>query len=57
MGIEAAIQVGAERDVGFEVDEVQQCFIVWGNIFARIPLSRDLFSGPYDERWGLEKQT
>jgi hypothetical protein len=26
--------------------------VVYENPFARIPLSRDLFSGPFDERWG-----
>ena len=28
--------------------------VVYENPFARIPLSRDLFRGPFDERWGVE---
>jgi hypothetical protein len=27
---------------------------VYENPYARIPLSRDLFSGPFDQRWGLD---
>ncbi len=28
--------------------------IVWENYLARIPFSRDIFCGPYDERWGRD---
>jgi hypothetical protein len=27
--------------------------VVYENPFARIPFSRDLFRGPFDERWAL----
>jgi hypothetical protein len=27
--------------------------IVWENPYARIPLRRDLFTGLFDERWGV----
>ena len=27
---------------------------VYENPYARIPLGRDLFSGPFDQRWGTE---
>jgi hypothetical protein len=29
---------------------------VYGNPYARIPLRRDLFNGPFDQRWGTEGQ-
>lgn len=29
---------------------------VYENPYARIPLSRDLFSGPFDQRWGVDGQ-
>jgi hypothetical protein len=35
-------------------DERQVRVVVYENPFARIPLSRDLFQGPFDERWGPE---
>jgi hypothetical protein len=38
----------------FDPDEMQQGVIVWENIYARIPLPRDLFTGPFDQRWGRE---
>jgi hypothetical protein len=30
---------------------------VYENPYARIPLSRDLFNGPFDQRWGVEGQS
>ena len=30
--------------------------VVFENPFARIPLRRDIFCGPMDERWGLHEQ-
>ncbi|MFZ0523941.1 MAG: hypothetical protein WAL95_23150 [Candidatus Acidiferrales bacterium] len=36
----------------FEV--LQQGVIVWENVYARVPLPRDVFNGPYDERYGLD---
>lgn len=35
-------------------DEYQQGVIVWENIHARLPLPKELFDGPFDERWGLD---
>lgn len=40
--------------IDFDVDEKHLGVIVWENAFARIPFHRDMFSGFYDERWGLE---
>ena len=44
----------ARRYPNFDVAEKQLGVIVWENAVARIPLSRELFTGPYDERWGFE---
>jgi hypothetical protein len=44
----------AERYPDFEAEEKQLGVVVWENAVARIPLSRELFTGPYDERWGYE---
>lgn len=44
----------APEDVDFDIDEQRPAVIVWENAFARIPFPRDLFSGYYDERWGLD---
>ena len=30
--------------------------VVYENPFARIPFSRDLFLGPFDERWGVDDE-
>jgi hypothetical protein len=38
----------------FDRTERQLGVIVWENPVARIPLSRELFCGPYDERYGLD---
>jgi len=35
-------------------DDFQQGVIVWENVHARLPLPRNLFDGPFDERWGLD---
>ena len=61
--IEDASILGAYEDVcaeaarrypHFDPNEKQLCVIVWENAVARIPLSRELFVGSYDERWGYE---
>lgn len=49
-----AIQVASEQFKNFDYDETQLGVIVWENYHARLPLSRDVFNGPYDERYGLE---
>lgn len=38
----------------FDQTERQLGVIIWENPFARIPLSRDIFCGSYDERYGAE---
>lgn len=40
--------------VDFDRTERQLGVVVWENPFARIPLSRDIFRGAYDERYGAE---
>ena len=45
---------GGKHFPGFDPDEKQVGVIVWENAVARIPLSRELFTGPYDERWGFD---
>jgi hypothetical protein len=44
----------APEDVDFDIEEKHPAVIVWENAFARIRFPRELFSGPYDERWGLD---
>ncbi len=44
----------ARRYPDFALEEKRLGVIVWENAVARIPLSRELFTGPYDERWGIE---
>jgi protein-tyrosine phosphatase len=41
-------------NIDFDKYERQLGVIVWENAFARIPFPRNLFCGPYDERWGQE---
>lgn len=41
-------------DIDFDKHEKQLGVIVWENAFARMPFPRNLFCGPYDERWGQE---
>jgi hypothetical protein len=54
----AAVQeifaAATENYPNFDAEEKQLGVIVWENAVARIPLSRELFTGPYDERWGYE---
>jgi hypothetical protein len=35
-------------------DDTALRVVVYENPYARIPLSRDLFRGPFDERWGVD---
>jgi hypothetical protein len=44
---------GTERDVSLS----QLRVVVCENPYARIPLPRELFRGPYDERYGLDETT
>jgi hypothetical protein len=48
------MEAASERFPNFDVEERHLGVIVWENAVARIPLSRDLFTGPYDLRWGVE---
>jgi hypothetical protein len=43
---------GTERDVSLQVVRA----VVHENPYARIPLSRDTFAGPYDERYGADDE-
>src|SRR5579862_3253098 len=54
LSVDEAIELAEQRFPPFEVEERHLGVIVWENAVARIPLSRDLFTGPYDERWGVE---
>jgi len=40
--------------IDFDIDEKHVGVIVWENVYANLPLPRDIFSGSYDERWGLD---
>jgi hypothetical protein len=51
--VDEAIATAGQRFENFDYDEKQLGVIVWENCHARLPLSRELFVGPYDERWGL----
>jgi hypothetical protein len=44
------------QEIGNDRGERVVRVVVYENPFARIPLSRDLFQGPFDERWGLDGQ-
>jgi hypothetical protein len=52
--VQEVFDEAAKRYPNFDAEETQLGVIVWENAVARIPLSRDLFTGPYDERWGYE---
>lgn len=54
LSVAEAIEEACKRFPDFDVDERHLGVIVWENAVARIPLSRDLFTGPYDLRWGVE---
>jgi len=49
------LEVARERfGKDYDFDEKKQGVIVWENVHARIPLSRSLFTGPFDARYGLD---
>jgi hypothetical protein len=54
LSISESIEAASERFPNFDAEERHLGVIVWENAVARIPLSRDLFTGPYDLRWGVE---
>jgi hypothetical protein len=54
LSIEETLEATAERFPDFDLEEKQLGVIVWENAVARMPLPRHLFTGPYDERWGVE---
>lgn len=39
---------------GFDITETVLRVVIYENPFAAIPLPRNLFQGPYDERWGVQ---
>ncbi|MGC0772508.1 MAG: hypothetical protein WB543_06190 [Candidatus Acidiferrum sp.] len=56
LSIDETIQAASERYDNFDLNEEHLGVIVWENAVARIPLSRTLFTGDYDLRWGVEGQ-
>ncbi len=54
LSVEETLAAEAEAFPNFDIGEKQLGVIVWENAVARIPLSRELFTGPYDERWGYD---
>lgn len=54
MTFDDAHNLACERFGADYVEELQQGVIVWENAYARVPLPRDAFNGPYDERYGLD---
>jgi hypothetical protein len=53
MSVDDSIAIATQRFEDFDYREMQLGVIVWENCHARLPLSRELFTGPYDERYGL----
>jgi hypothetical protein len=43
------------KSEGVDIEESVLRVVVYENPFAALPLTRELFQGPYDERWGSEK--
>lgn len=56
LSINETVEAASERYANFSLDEEHLGVIVWENAVARIPLSRTLFTGDYDLRWGVEGQ-
>jgi len=57
LSIEATLEAASEIYPNFDLEEEHLGVIVWENSIARIPLSRKLFTGDYDIRWGVEGET
>ncbi|MGA2814404.1 MAG: hypothetical protein ABSG16_23655 [Candidatus Acidiferrum sp.] len=57
LSINETMKMIEKRFPGFDINEKTVCVIVWENAVATIPLPRDLFNGPYDERWGFDGQS
>jgi hypothetical protein len=51
---EARVEAQARFGEDFVEGETKQGVIVFENIHARLPLPRDMFNGPYDERFGRD---
>ena len=54
LGFWDAYNRAADRFGSDFFEELQQGVIVWENVYARVQLPRDLFNGPWDERYGLD---
>jgi hypothetical protein len=54
LSVGEAVELAEERFPKFDAEERHLGVIVWENAAARIPLSRELFTGRYDQRWGVE---
>lgn len=46
--------IDASIQFEYDIDEEHLGVIVWENVFARMPLPRELFCGPFDERYGAD---
>jgi hypothetical protein len=44
-----------QAKVSFNPTETHYGVIVWENEYAAVPFPRDFFTGPYDERWGSNR--
>jgi hypothetical protein len=51
---DARVEAKARFGEAFDEGETQRCVIVFENVHARLPLPRDIFNGPYDERFGAD---
>jgi hypothetical protein len=43
-------------DFPFDTEEREVCALIWENYFAEVPFPRNVFCGPYDQRWGIVDQ-
>jgi hypothetical protein len=50
---EEALQIASQKFENFDYSEKQPGIIVWENAFAKLPVSRDVFNGPFDMRYGF----
>jgi hypothetical protein len=50
------IAVSQWPSINFDESETHPGVIVWENWGASVPLPRNLFQGPYDERWAITEQ-
>lgn len=51
---QAIAEAKARYGESFDSGEERRGLMVWENAFARLPLTREIFNGPYDLRFGLD---